>query len=125
MLYYLLIYEVCYPQCFVIIRIVIINTIIIIARNCCKYFQQRDSLIPVFITGDLFCEVLSIFLPGHDTKAMLNSSGPRYKRSKLEKEINKDVIACVFILFILCLSGAVGKFPWFYCYMSIQEINVL
>ena len=56
---------------------------------------------------------------------MLNSSGPRYKRSKLEKEINKDVIACVFILFILCLSGAVGEFSWFYCCMSIQKIDFL
>ena len=32
---------------------------------------------------------------GHDTKAMLNNSGPRYKRSRLEKDINKDVLGCV------------------------------
>ena len=36
---------------------------------------------------------------------MMNNSGPRYKRSQLEKDINKDVIACVFILFTLCLIG--------------------
>ena len=35
----------------------------------------------------------------------MNNSGPRYKRSQLEKDINKDVIACVFILFTLCLIG--------------------
>ena len=40
---------------------------------------------------------------------MLNSSGPRYKRSKLERDINKDVLACVFILFILCTAGGIGN----------------
>ena len=48
-------------------------------------------------------------LLGHDTKAMLNNSGTRYKRSRLEKDINKDVLGCVVILIILCLAGAIGK----------------
>lgn len=29
---------------------------------------------------------------GHETKAMLNNSGPRYKRSQLEQQMNYDVI---------------------------------
>lgn len=29
---------------------------------------------------------------GHETKAMLNNSGPRYKRSKVEQQMNIDVI---------------------------------
>eukprot|EP00794_Sanderia_malayensis_P007449 gene7449-8271_t len=49
---------------------------------------------------------------GHDTKAMLNNSGPRYKRSKLEKDINKDVLACVFLLMILCSAGGIGCGLW-------------
>jgi phospholipid-translocating ATPase len=40
---------------------------------------------------------------------MLNNGGPRYKRSKLEKKINTEVVWCVIILFILCLIGAIGK----------------
>ena len=40
---------------------------------------------------------------------MLNNSGTRYKRSRLEKDINKDVLGCVVILIILCLTGAIGK----------------
>ena len=52
------------------------------------------------------------FVEGHDTKAMLNNSGPRYKRSKLERDINLDVIACVVILFTLCFLGGVGKLPF-------------
>uniref|UniRef100_H3CU53 Phospholipid-transporting ATPase n=1 Tax=Tetraodon nigroviridis TaxID=99883 RepID=H3CU53_TETNG len=45
---------------------------------------------------------------GHETKSMLNNNGPRYKRSKLERKLNIDVIFCVILLFIMCLIGAVG-----------------
>lgn len=49
---------------------------------------------------------------GHETKAMLNNSGPRYKRSQLEQKMNIDVIWCVIILILLCLAGAVGSQMW-------------
>ena len=49
-------------------------------------------------------------LLGHDTKAMRNNSGPRSKRSKLERDINWDVIACVFFLISLCLICAIGMY---------------
>ena len=45
---------------------------------------------------------------GHESKAMLNNGGPRYKRSRLEKRINIDVIWCAVILVALCLGGAIG-----------------
>lgn len=49
---------------------------------------------------------------GHDTKALMNNSGPRYKRSKVERDLNMDVVACVIILFILCFLGGVGCGFW-------------
>lgn len=49
---------------------------------------------------------------GHETKAMLNNSGPRYKRSQLEQQMNYDVIWCVIILLILCIIGAIGCRMW-------------
>ncbi|KAJ7386092.1 putative phospholipid-transporting ATPase VB [Desmophyllum pertusum] len=49
---------------------------------------------------------------GHDSKALMNNSGPRYKRSKVERDLNLDVIACVAILFILCFLGGVGCGFW-------------
>ncbi|XP_075889017.1 phospholipid-transporting ATPase VB [Nelusetta ayraudi] len=49
---------------------------------------------------------------GHETKSMLNNSGPRYKRSKLERKLNIDVIYCVILLFAMCLVGAVGHSLW-------------
>ncbi|XP_008289590.1 phospholipid-transporting ATPase VD isoform X2 [Stegastes partitus] len=49
---------------------------------------------------------------GHETKAMMNNSGPRYKRSKLEKRLNTDVLWCVFLLLIMCLSAAIGHGLW-------------
>lgn len=49
---------------------------------------------------------------GHETKAMMNNSGPRYKRSRLEKLMNWDIIWCVFILLILCFVGAVANGIW-------------
>ena len=49
---------------------------------------------------------------GHETKAMLNNSGPRYKRSYLEQKMNIDVIWCVIILVLLCFAGAFGCHYW-------------
>ncbi|KAM8973060.1 phospholipid-transporting ATPase VB isoform 2-T2 [Pelodytes ibericus] len=49
---------------------------------------------------------------GHETKAMLNNSGPRYKRSRLERRMNINVFFCVGILFVMCLIGALGYGIW-------------
>lgn len=53
-----------------------------------------------------------VLYAGHETKAMMNNTGPRYKRSKLEKDINIDVVAQVVILIALCLAGAIGNGVW-------------
>lgn len=63
---------------------------------------------------------LLLFL-GHETKAMLNNGGPRYKRSSLERQMNQDVIWCVFILIFLCLVGALGCRLWLKTYPNITE----
>ncbi|KAH0616216.1 hypothetical protein JD844_027173 [Phrynosoma platyrhinos] len=55
---------------------------------------------------------------GHETKAMLNNTGSRYKRSKLEKMVNRDIIWCVLLLIVMCSIGAVGM-PGFYCWVLI------
>ncbi|XP_066939381.1 phospholipid-transporting ATPase VD [Macrobrachium rosenbergii] len=49
---------------------------------------------------------------GRETKAMLNNGGTRYKRSKLERRMNIEVIWCVVILFIMCLISAIGSGVW-------------
>ncbi|KAM4748426.1 phospholipid-transporting ATPase VB [Rhinophrynus dorsalis] len=49
---------------------------------------------------------------GHETKAMLNNSGPRYKRSKIERQMNINVFFCVGLLFVMCLIGALGHGIW-------------
>ncbi|KAM9695532.1 phospholipid-transporting ATPase VB [Trichechus inunguis] len=53
-----------------------------------------------------------VIYAGHDTKAMLNNSGPRYKRSKIERRMNTDVFSCIGLLFVMCLIGAVGHSLW-------------
>ncbi|XP_020910212.1 probable phospholipid-transporting ATPase VD isoform X2 [Exaiptasia diaphana] len=53
-----------------------------------------------------------VIYAGHDTKAMLNNSGPRYKHSKVERHINLDIIACVVILFTICFLCGVGCGLW-------------
>lgn len=52
--------------------------------------------------------IASFSLAGHETKAMLNNSGPRYKRSKIERRMNTDIFFCIGLLFLMCLIGAVG-----------------
>uniref|UniRef100_A0A8B9K749 Phospholipid-transporting ATPase n=1 Tax=Astyanax mexicanus TaxID=7994 RepID=A0A8B9K749_ASTMX len=49
---------------------------------------------------------------GHETKAMQNNSGPRYKRSKLERRLNVDVLWSVVILLLMCLTAAIGHGLW-------------
>ncbi|ETE59383.1 putative phospholipid-transporting ATPase VB, partial [Ophiophagus hannah] len=47
-----------------------------------------------------------VIYAGHETKAMLNNRGPRYKRSKIEQQMNMDIFFCVGLLFVMCLIGA-------------------
>jgi len=53
---------------------------------------------------------------GKESKTMLNNGGPRYKRSKLEVQMNRDVIWCVLVLIVLCLTGAIGNTTWLASY---------
>lgn len=50
-----------------------------------------------------------VIYAGHETKAMLNNSGPRYKQSKLERKLNHDIIWCVFLLIFLCIFCASAR----------------
>ncbi|XP_052737915.1 phospholipid-transporting ATPase VA isoform X1 [Bicyclus anynana] len=59
---------------------------------------------------------------GHETKAMLNNGGPRYKCSKLEKKMNTDVIWCVLVLLFLCCAGAVGCKVWLDQYKHLPSV---
>ncbi|XP_061276057.1 phospholipid-transporting ATPase VD isoform X1 [Bos javanicus] len=61
---------------------------------------------------------------GHETKAMLNNSGPRYKRSKLERRANTDVLWCVLLLVVMCLTGALGHGIWLSRYENIPFFNI-
>lgn len=51
---------------------------------------------------------------------MLNNGGPRYKRSSLEKQMNQNVISCVFILIFLCVIGAIGCKLWLSSYPNLS-----
>ena len=41
---------------------------------------------------------------------MLNNSGPRAKRSKLERTINADIVSQIAILLVLSVLGAIGMY---------------
>ncbi|XP_063999594.1 phospholipid-transporting ATPase VA isoform X1 [Pogoniulus pusillus] len=57
-----------------------------------------------------------VIYAGHETKALLNNNGPRYKRSKLERQMNADVLWCVLILLVMCLFSAIGHGLWVWQY---------
>lgn len=82
---------------------------------------ERDNLLlrGCRIKNTDYVEGLVVYA-GRDTKAMLNNSGPRYKRSALEKLTNWDIVwsvegetkkegdsRCVVILLLLCITCAV------------------
>uniref|UniRef100_A0A8C0MEV4 Phospholipid-transporting ATPase n=1 Tax=Canis lupus familiaris TaxID=9615 RepID=A0A8C0MEV4_CANLF len=50
-----------------------------------------------------------VIYAGHETKALLNNSGPRYKRSQLERQMNCDVLWCVLLLICMSLFSAVAQ----------------
>ncbi|ESO88481.1 hypothetical protein LOTGIDRAFT_179097 [Lottia gigantea] len=52
---------------------------------------------------------------------MLNNRGPRYKRSKLERAINRDVFWCVVVLLFLCFFCAIGSGIWLSDYNKLTE----
>ncbi len=52
---------------------------------------------------------MSVFPVGHETKAMKNNNGPRYKRSELERLMNWDVVWCVVILLVLIIGPRQGQ----------------
>ncbi|XP_062899271.1 phospholipid-transporting ATPase VD-like isoform X1 [Mobula hypostoma] len=65
-----------------------------------------------------------IVYAGHETKAMMNNSGPRYKRSKLERQLNKDVLWCVALLLVMCLIGVFGHWIWLNSYSQIPIFSI-
>ncbi len=72
-----------------------------------------------------FIEGLVIYA-GHESKAMLNNGGPRYKRSKLERQMNLEVVWCVLILIFLCVVGAIGSGTWLATFDSyVPFLNTL
>lgn len=89
----------------------VVSGIVIYAGKRC--FNYSLSLTYFFHLPSTLClqSCGSIPLAGHETKALLNNSGPRYKRSKLERQMNVDVLWCVLILFTMCLFSAIGKSP--------------
>nr|XP_023656655.1 probable phospholipid-transporting ATPase VA [Paramormyrops kingsleyae] len=63
-----------------------------------------------------------VIYAGHETKSMLNNNGPRYKRSKLERQMNIDVFWCVIILLVMCLFSAIGHGLWVFQYGETRPV---
>ncbi|XP_074523859.1 phospholipid-transporting ATPase VA [Halichoeres trimaculatus] len=89
----------------------------IIHRNGRRDALYKENLLLRGCTIRNTEEALGIVIyAGHETKAMLNNNGPRYKRSKLERQMNVDVFWCVIILLVMCLFAAVGHGLWMFQY---------
>uniref|UniRef100_UPI00398ECD85 phospholipid-transporting ATPase VA n=1 Tax=Pristiophorus japonicus TaxID=55135 RepID=UPI00398ECD85 len=85
----------------------------IVYKNEKRAGLSKDNLLLRGCTIRNTEEVVGIVIyAGHETKAMLNNNGPRYKRSKLERRMNVDVFWCVIILFVMCLFSAIGHGFW-------------
>ncbi|XP_054550775.1 phospholipid-transporting ATPase VA isoform X2 [Talpa occidentalis] len=63
-----------------------------------------------------------VIYAGHETKALLNNSGPRYKRSQLERQMNCDVLWCVLLLVCMSLFSAVGHGLWVQRYQEKKSL---
>uniref|UniRef100_A0A8C2RB89 Phospholipid-transporting ATPase n=1 Tax=Capra hircus TaxID=9925 RepID=A0A8C2RB89_CAPHI len=63
-----------------------------------------------------------VIYAGHETKALLNNSGPRYKRSRLERQMNCDVLWCVLLLICMSLFSAIGHGLWVQRYQEKKSL---
>uniref|UniRef100_H0WYT5 Phospholipid-transporting ATPase n=1 Tax=Otolemur garnettii TaxID=30611 RepID=H0WYT5_OTOGA len=63
-----------------------------------------------------------VIYAGHETKALLNNSGPRYKRSQLERQMNCDVLWCVLLLVCMSLFSAIGHGLWVWRYQEKKSL---
>ncbi|XP_043345314.1 phospholipid-transporting ATPase VA isoform X1 [Cervus canadensis] len=63
-----------------------------------------------------------VIYAGHETKALLNNSGPRYKRSQLERQMNCDVLWCVLLLICMSLFSAIGHGLWVQRYQEKKSL---
>lgn len=63
------------------------------------------------------CTCIVLCATGHQTKALLNNSGPKVKRSKLERDINVEVVFQLVFVITIALVGAIGTFYSKYMYM--------
>ncbi|XP_015275141.1 PREDICTED: probable phospholipid-transporting ATPase VA [Gekko japonicus] len=89
----------------------------IVHRGGKKVALYKDNLLLRGCTIRNTEEVSGIVIyAGHETKALLNNNGPRYKRSKLERQMNVDVLWCVLILIVMCLFSAIGHGIWVWQY---------
>ena len=73
-----------------------------------------------------YIEALVVYT-GHDTKAMLNNNGPRMKRSKLERRMNKDVLYCFCILILVCGFAAIANnitVTWFNNFTKREQNDI-
>ncbi|KAK6168454.1 hypothetical protein SNE40_020985 [Patella caerulea] len=112
------------------------NTIEVEQPNCAIYkfkgyiFENEENKIALntdnlllrgcVIRNTDFIEGICVYA-GHETKALLNNRGPRYKRSKLERAINRDVVWCVVLLLFLCFFCAIGSGIWLADYNTLKE----
>ncbi|KAJ0065247.1 hypothetical protein NL108_006602, partial [Boleophthalmus pectinirostris] len=95
----------------------------IIHRNGRRDALYKDNLLLRGCTIRNTEEAVGIVIyAGHETKAMLNNNGPRYKRSKLERQMNVDVFWCVIILLVMCLFAAVGHGLWMFQYRDKRPV---
>ncbi|XP_041360414.1 phospholipid-transporting ATPase VA-like [Gigantopelta aegis] len=94
----------------------------IVQENDEKIALNYDNLLlrGCIIRNTDYVEGIVIYA-GHETKAMLNNRGPRYKRSKLEHKLNRDVIWCVILLLFLCFFCAIGSGIWLSEYDLVGE----
>jgi phospholipid-transporting ATPase len=53
-----------------------------------------------------------VIYTGHETKLMMNSTAPPFKRSQVEKSTNTQILILFIILLVICLISAVASEIW-------------
>ncbi|XP_055338494.1 phospholipid-transporting ATPase ID-like [Paramacrobiotus metropolitanus] len=65
------------------------------------------------LRNTVWCYGVVVFA-GKDTKLMQNSGKTKFKRTNIDKLLNKIIIGIVMFLFVLCFAGSIGCGFWEY-----------
>lgn len=74
--------------------------------------QPQNVLLRGCVLRNTDCIMGVVLNTGHDTKVMMSNTTTKSKTSNLESATSKEIRKIIFLLFLVCFTGATGQAVW-------------